>query len=269
MYTIVDFSVVVTPVAHVTVRMSSTVGVATINGALWDQGSFQSIDGSIWVFGCSLAGALGVPLNAANPGVWSGLALSMTRPCPSPYCFQSILASISAGIENDLVQGGVSCPSVHEVFCLSGLCGFLTPKATFGSKLKVLGGPKVCVHKPHELSVSQRKVCEEEKEEGKGKEMGKEKNGSFCIFVQTLCGKHEVLRVEAEILGNELLTVLSQKYGVDVERFYCTFQGERLEESLQLRHMGIQRDSRLVILGLPTLQQRRVLANEEDVLPVW
>ena len=68
--------------------------------------------------------------------------------------------------------------------------------------------------------------------------MGKEKNGSFCIFVQTLCGKHEVLRVEAEILGNELLTIQSQKYGVAVERFYCTFQGKRLEECLQLRHMG-------------------------------
>ena len=98
----------------------------------------------------------------------------------------------------------------------------LTPKATLGVRLKVLGGPKVCVRKPHELSVSQCKVCEEGKEEGKGKETGKEKNGSLCIFVQTLCSKHEVLRVEAEILGNELLTVVSQKYGVAVERFCCT-----------------------------------------------
>ena len=44
---LVAFTVEVTPVAYVTVRMSSTVGVATINGALWDLGSFQSIDGSI------------------------------------------------------------------------------------------------------------------------------------------------------------------------------------------------------------------------------
>ena len=129
-------------------------------------------------------------------------------------------------------------------------------KATLGVRLKVLGGPKVCVHKPHEL-------------------------GSFCIFVQTLCGKHEVLRVDAEILGNELLTILSQKHGVAEERFYCTFQGKRLEESLQLRQMGIQRDSRLVMRGrilggsapgidwvCPHCNKGRVLAYEEDMLPL-
>ena len=128
MCTIVDFSVVVTPVAHVTVRMSSTVEVATINGALRDLGSFQSIDGSIWVFGCSLAGALGVPLNAANPGVWSGLALSMTRPCPSPYCFQSILASIFAGIENDLVQAVSPAPVFMKSFVSVDYVVSLTPQ---------------------------------------------------------------------------------------------------------------------------------------------
>ena len=139
MCTIVDFSVVVTPVAHVTVRMSSTVGVATINGALRDQGSFQSIDGSIWVFGCSLAGALGVPLNAANPGVWSGLALSMTRPCPSP-CFQFTLASIFAGIENDLVQAVSPAPVFMKSFVSVDYVVSLTPKATLGVRLKVLVG---------------------------------------------------------------------------------------------------------------------------------
>ena len=55
------------------------------------------------------------------------------------------------------------------------------------------------------------------------------------------------------------LTILSQKYGVAVERFYCTFQGKRLEESLQLRHVGIQRDSRLVMQG-------RILGGRLQVL---
>ena len=153
------------------------------------------------------------------------------------------------GIENDLVQAVSPAPVFTKSFVPVDHVVSLTPKATLGERLKVLGGPKVCVHMPHELSVSQCKVCEEGKEEGKGKETGKEKNGSFCIFVQTLCSKHEVFRVEAEILGNELLTILSQKYGVTVERFYCTSQGKRLEESLQLRQMGIQRDSRLVMQG--------------------
>ena len=94
--------------------MSSTVGVATINGALRDQGFFQSIDGSIWVFGCSLARALGV-----------------------------ILASIFAGIENDLVQAVSLVPVFMKSFASVDYVASLTPKATFGAKLKVLRGPKV------------------------------------------------------------------------------------------------------------------------------
>ena len=246
---------------YVTGWWYNIVQVVFLIGALWEKGNFQCNIVLYEVFGCLHADGFGVPLNVANHGVpvdglalqwpypWLGSALSMTRPCPSPYCLQFTLASIFAGIENDLVQAVSPAPVFTKSFVPVDHVVSLTPKATLGVRLKVLGGPKVCVHKPHELSVSQCKVCEEGKEEGKGKETGKEKNGSFCIFVQTLCSKHEVLRVEAEILGNELLTLLSQKYGVAVERFYCTFQGKRLEESLQLRQMGIQRDSRLVMQG--------------------
>ena len=216
----------VTPVAYVTVCMCSNLGVVLPIGALWEKGKFQCNIILFGFFGCLPADGFGVPLNAAIQGVrvdglalqrpypWLGSALSMTRPCPSPSCLLSALASIFTAIENDSVQAVSPVPVSTKPFVPVDHVVSLTPKVTLGVKLKVLGGPKVCVRKPHELGVSQCKACEEGKGEGKGKEKGKEKNRSFCIFVQTLCGKHEVLRVEAEILGHELLPMLSQKYGV-------------------------------------------------------
>ena len=183
-----------TPVASVTVWMCSNIGVVLPIGVLWEKGKFQCNIVLFGFFGCLPADGFGVRarvdgLALQRPYPWLGSALSMTRPCPSPSCLQSAWASIFAGIENDAVQAVSPVPVSTKPFVPVDHVVSLTRKVTLGVRLEVLGGPKVCLHTPHELGVSQCKACKEGKEEGQGKEKGKKKNASFCIFVQTLCWK--------------------------------------------------------------------------------